>query len=148
MLHTRTVKITSASTTFDVNIALELKMTGVTWDQSISIEVEFTDQLTGKLASARAQVTLIYNKYKIIIVNPDDFKPGLPFSYKVTVQKYDGSPAPVNSMFSLRTIYFNDTSKPAPENHVLDAAGTKEVIIEKVPVGTTIIQITVSFQKL
>ena len=148
MLHTRTVKITSASTTFDVNIAVDLKMIGVTWDQSISIEVEFTDQLTGKLASARAQVTLTYNKYKIIFVNPDNFKPGLPFSYKVTVQKYDGSPAPVNSMFSVTTTYNYEASKLAPEKYSLDAAGTKEVIIEKVPVGTTVIKITVSFQKL
>ena len=148
VIHTRTVEIAAASTSFDVDIVKDLGLIDVNWDQSISIEVEFTDKLTAKLASATTQVMLIYQKYKIIFNNPENFKPGLPLSYMVTIQKYDGSPAPANSMFSVSTTFNYDSSNSIQEKLAVGAAGTTEVVIAKVPVGTTMIQMTVSFQKL
>ena len=145
MIHTRTVEITAASTTFDVDIVQDLGLYYLQWDQSISIEVEFTDKLTAKLASAATQIMLIYSKHKIIFNNPENFKPGLPLSYKVTVQNYDGSPAPANSMISVSTTFNYNSYNAIQEKLALGAAGTTEVAIAKVPVGTTMVQMTVCF---
>ena len=144
MLHTRTVEITSASTTFDVDIIKDLGSKYFNKDQFISIEVEFTDRFTAKVDYASTKCMLISQKYKIIFNKPDFFKPGLPISYKVTVQKYDGSPAPAGSMFSVSTTFHVYFYNAITEKLAVGAAGTTEVVIAKVPVGTTVIKIRVS----
>ena len=144
MLHTRTVEITSASSTFDVDMIKDLGLTYFNWDHSISIEVEFTDKLTAKVDSASTKCTIISQKYKIFFNIPDYFKPGLPISYKVTVQKYDGSPAPAGSMFSVSTTFHVYFYNAITEKLAVGAAGTTEVVIANVPVGTTDIKIRVS----
>ena len=148
VIHTRTVEITSAATTFDVDIVKDFGLDYLQWDASISIDIEFTDKLTAKLASVTTQVMLVDQKYKFIFNIPENFKPGLPLSYMVTIQKYDGSPAPANSMFTVSTNFNNDYSNAIQEKLVVGAAGTTEVVIAKVPVGTTMVHMEVSFNKL
>lgn len=150
MLHTRTVEVAAIPTSFDVDMVNDLSLRNEYYDVPISIEVEFTDKLTAMFASATTEIMLIFYKYKFAFNNPVYFKPGLPLTYKVTIQKYDGSPAPEgskvlvsNTCVSAPYPYFNSIKMPIS----VGAAGTAEIVIHEVPVETTMVETLVSFQK-
>lgn len=105
------------------------------------VDVQFTDKLTAQLASTSAQVNVLQYRHKIIIDGPPNFLPGLPYIYKVTVKKFDGSPAPENAPFNVTTTF--DNADPLNETFTLNNLGSQDVV-SSVPVNATSIQISVS----
>lgn len=146
-MYSKTVEITSSVTTFDVDIANDLGIKQLDYDMSVAIEVEFTDKLTAQLASAYTQMELIFNINRVTIETPDHFNPGLPVTYKVMIQKYDGSPAPANSKFTVMTSFDYESLTTTNATFTLDNTGTKEIVIANVPSNATHIQITVNLNK-
>lgn len=144
IIHERSVIINSSSITFDVDVVKDLKIDQIYYDQSITVEVQFTDKQTAQLAAARTEFTLVQFRHSILFKGASNFKPGLPYVFKVTVKKLDGSPAAEGSKISIQTI-FNDQS-PLNQTFFLDDTGSVDLDTD-VPLNATYLQIIVSLSE-
>ena len=70
----RFVNINSASETFDVNIVTDLGLTDV-WQETVNIDVEFTETLTKKKAVAADSFSIVRYAYKVISTGESTFAP-------------------------------------------------------------------------
>ena len=114
------------------------------WSHLIPIEVEFTEKLTGLVATAYTQLELNPVLYKIKFKTPDFFKPGLPFSYNVAVEKNDGSQLPENLKLEITTSFDSTALTTTNLTLTLDDAGSKQIDIADVPLNVTLIEVNVS----
>lgn len=141
IVHERSVVINSSSVTFDVDIKNDLKIDYIFFDQSILVEIQFTDKLTAKLASAATQFTLSEYRHSIVFKGPDNFKPGLPYVFQVTIKKLDGSPAAENSPISIQTTF--DAKSKLNQTFLLNNVGSVD-LETAVPVNATLMEVFVS----
>lgn len=141
IVHERSVVINSSSITFDVDIKKDLKIDELYFDQSITVEIQFTDKQTAKLASAATSFMISQFRHSIVFKGPQNFKPGLPYVFQLTVKKLDGSPAAENSQISLQTTF--DGESPLNQTFLLDNVGSVDLETE-VPVNATYLEVTVS----
>lgn len=113
----------------------------MTYDTSLSIEVDFVDTLTAQLASASTEISILQFRNKILFSGDSSFKPGLPYAFELTVVKFDGSPAPQKSKILVQTIIDEQT----PQNQTLSLDGSGKVDVEvAIPTNATALQILVS----
>jgi Macroglobulin domain MG3/Macroglobulin domain MG4 len=144
ILYERSVTINASSITFDVDFTKDLKIDQIYYDQSILVEVQFTDKQTGQLAAASTEFTLVQFRHTIVFQGAPNFKPGLPYVFKVTVKKLDGSPAAENSNILIQTVFngesiFNQT-------FTLDSAGSVDLESD-VPLNATYAEFIVCWLK-
>jgi Macroglobulin domain MG3 len=142
IIHERSVVINSSSVTFEVDIKKDLKIDLIYYDESILVEIQFTDKQTAQLAAATTEFTLVQFRHTIIFKGVSNFKPGLPYVFKYTVKKLDGSPAAANSEIIVQTT-FNGGS-PLKQTFVLDNMGSVDLESE-VSLNATYLEITVSW---
>lgn len=140
-MHQRSVNINSSSVTFDVDFINDFAITEIFYDQYVSIEVEFVDSLTAQLAAASTNVNIARFRHEISYKGASIFKPGLPYIFKLTVKKFDGSPANEHSEIFVKTA-FND-APPLEEHFTLESSGTVD-LETMVPINATSLQIFVS----
>jgi Macroglobulin domain MG3 len=91
-LYVKTVQISSAPETFSVSILNDLK---ITYDQSVSVEVVFTEKLTKKTAKANGNVHIAQYAYELILTASDTFELGQPYSFTVSARNV-GTGTPVS----------------------------------------------------
>lgn len=142
LIYERSLSIDSAAVTFDVDMKKDLAIAEVFYDQFLVIEVQFTDNLTGQLAFASAQLNILQFRNKILFDGASNFKPGMFYSYKLTAQKFDGSPAPADSKITSQIIVDGEASS-SNQTFTLDNTGSVETQTF-VSLNTTSLQINVS----
>lgn len=140
IIHERWIIVNSSSITFDVDIKKDLKIEQIYYDQSILVEVQFTDKQTAQLAAASTEFNLVQFRHTIVFKGLPNFKPGLPYVFKVTVKKLDGSPAAENSQILIQTFY--NGASPLNHTFTLDETGSVDLDTE-VPLNATYLEIIV-----
>lgn len=109
------------------------------------IQVQFTDALTNQQASASTNVQIIEHQNNIVFNGAYFFKPGLLYTFTLTVSNIDGSPAAENSEIFVQTIL--DDNEPLNQTFTLDNAGTID-LEETLPTNTSSFQIFVSQERM
>lgn len=125
LVYEKQIEINSSSVTFDVDIKNDLEVSQPFYDQFVDVSVEFTDKLTAQLAAAKTKVNIMQYNYQIFFKGASSFKPGLLYVFKLTVKKFDGSPADENSPISVQTGF--DDNQPLIETFTLDVTGSVDL---------------------
>jgi hypothetical protein len=136
LIHQRKIDINATTISFAVDIKNDLKILQNFFDQNVKIEVEFTDKLTAQLAAASTELIIKQFRHSIVFTGPSNFKPGLPFVFKLTVKKFDGSPATENSIIRLSTTF--DGKNTLNETFQLDFTGSVDLEIEVLANATSL----------
>lgn len=106
---------------FDIEKELNVKEE---YQQAMAIEAIVEEELTGRKQNTTFDLFLHKSKYKIILTNAAaNYKPGLPYTVLVSVQKFDGTPVGANSIrVRLASSYYDDANATEAV-HSLDANG-------------------------
>lgn len=108
---------------FDIDQELRVKED---YEQAMAMEAIVEEEWTGRKQNTTIDLFLHKSKYKIVLSNSaPNYKPGLPYSVMVSVQKFDGTPV-TNGLNSIRVLvassYYDDEN--ATETvHDLDSNG-------------------------
>lgn len=107
---------------FDIEKELRVKED---YEQAMVVEAIVEEELTGRKQNVTVDLFLHKSKYKIILNNAAaNYKPGLPYTVLVSVQKFDGTPVAAGSNIRVKmaSSYYDDEN--ATETiHTLDANG-------------------------
>ena len=96
----RTVTISFGSGTFDLDIVKDLKVEAEE-EAYFDASVVFDDPLTGNKVSDAKSFSIVQYSYGFRSKPDAPMKPGEPFKFTITMQRYDGSPAPAGTQLQL-----------------------------------------------
>lgn len=103
IVYQRTVAVELAGAAFDVNINQDL---GIQTQQSINIEVLFTEGATKKVSSATTTTTITKYQYSVGYASDYyNFVQNTPFNFKLAVRKFEGTS--VSLILAGKHFYFN-----------------------------------------
>lgn len=85
----KTVRIGSDNSTFNVHITNDL---GVSREELIDIELEFTDAMTSKKINATSFTYLRSISTTLELIAADNFKRNQQFEFTIVAKRYDGTP--------------------------------------------------------
>lgn len=107
------------------DIKNELKIRNSIKPYTVQFDVTFKETLTGQIAEKQAKVRVYKsNEYFIdFIRKAERFKPGFPYSFVVTVEKFDGTPISSQTSFlQLKIKYFKKAKRcKAVEENLLES---------------------------
>ena len=96
LIFERTVEIGMEIASFEVDILREL---GVVMEETIDIELEFTDSMSDKKINATASLIIKNISTVLKLVAPTSFKSESSFKFQVVAKRYDGASVSITTEF-------------------------------------------------
>jgi Macroglobulin domain MG4 len=126
----KTINIVSGSATLDIDIADDL---GTNEEYTIyDISVFFNDPFTGSNFTDVKRFSIYTYTYNFHTKPESVFRPGTPYRFTVTLERYDGSPAPAGTQIRI----ISTSSKVIPKQTLsLDENGSVKASVD-VPLDT------------
>lgn len=135
----KTVTIGNEIGLFDVNIASNL---GITSDETVDIELVFTDAMSDKKINATAATRLRKISTILELEASDTFKRNVDYNFVITAKGYDGTPVEnaaitVEILFQAECYRENDDSEwICPEENISRTYSTNHVGIVEAEIST------------
>lgn len=143
LAYQRTVAINASAVTFEVDFQTDLLMIEDFYDQFVTVTVDFTDSLTGQLATTSQDVKCLQYEYQLTASGSSTFSPGLQYTFGITAVHYDGKPAVIGSSINITTAF--DDAAPVTQVLQIDDMSSAHLTVT-VPLNTSVIHITSEYK--
>lgn len=134
LLYERTVTILSESDSFDVSLIDDLGLAS-SGDQTIDIQVEFTESLTKKVTEASASLFVSQFAFEAVFTGAYTFVQNSIYTCTLSLRSFDGRPAPAGTKITVtynlsKYCYYSYNYKMSGSYYCPSTQLTEDVIID------------------